>query len=350
MTRDLRTIAVAAALLAVGLTGCKGAPPPLPPVPPGSGSLLLPPGTPPTAPEDQPVVDRVVAVVNEEAVLMSELQEALVLYLRETREAMPATGLDRERLLQKVLARMVDHRLQIQEARRDKVEVTDDEVGTVMEDFVKRNGGDRPRIEEQLRAQGLTWELVRRDMRESLLAQKVRARRIGRRSTVTEAEVDGYLAENRAKFETDLKYHPRHIAVLAQPPSSTAAWERAKAEIDGIVARLRDGADFAELARLSSRDGSASAGGDLGWLARGELAPLFEEPILRVGKGEVTAPIKSDNGYHLFRLEDREVLTAEMLGQLRQQVRDILLQKKGQERLEEWLQGLRQRALIAERL
>jgi peptidyl-prolyl cis-trans isomerase SurA len=350
MTRDLRTIAAATALLAVGLTGCKGAPPPLPPVPPGSGSLLLPPGTAPIAPRDQPVVDRVVAVVNEEVVLMSELQEALVLHLREIREAMPPTEQDRDRLLQKVLARMVDHRLQIQEARRDKVEVSDDELGTVMDDFVKRNGGDRPRIEEQLRAQGLSWELVRRDMRESLLAQKVRARRIGRRSTVTEAEVDSYLAENRVKFETDLKYHPRHIAVLAQPPSSPSAWERAKAEIDGIVARLREGADFAELARRSSQDGSASAGGDLGWLARGELAPMFEDPILRLGKSEVTEPIKSDNGYHLFRLEDREVLTTEMLGQLRQQARDILLQKKAQERLEEWLQGLRQRALIAERL
>jgi peptidyl-prolyl cis-trans isomerase SurA len=350
MSRDLRTIAAATTLLAVGLAGCKGVPPPLPPVPPGSGSLLLPPGPVPTAPEDQPVVDRVVAVVNEEVILMSELQEALVLYLRETREAMPATEPERDRLLQKVLARMVDHRLQIQEARRDKVEVSDDEIGTVMDDFVKRNGGDRPRIEEQLRAQGLNWELIRRDMRESLLAQKVRARRIGRRSTVTEAEVDRYLEENRVKFETELKYHPRHLAVLAQPPSSPAAWERAKAEIDGIVARLRDGADFAEVARLSSQDGAASTADDLGWLARGELAPMFEEPILRLGKGEVTEPIKSDNGYHIFRLEDREVLTSEMLGQLRQQVRDILLQKKGQERLEEWLQGLRQRALIAERL
>ncbi len=350
MTRALRRVAVASVLLAAGLTGCKGAPPPLPPVPAGSGSLLLPPGTPPTAPDDQPVVDRVVAVVNEEVILMSELQEALVLYLRETRETLPATALERERLLHKVLARMVDHRLQVQEARRDKVEVTDEELATVMDDFVKRNGGDRARIEEQLRAQGLVWELIRRDMRESLLAQKVRARRIGRRSTVTEAEVDGYLAENRVKLETDLKYHTRHIAVLAQPPNSAAAWARAEAEIDGIVARLREGADFAELARQHSQDGSASSGGDLGWLARGELAPLFEGPILRLGKGEVSAPIKSDNGYHLFRLEEREELTPEMLEQLRQQARDILLQKKAQERLEEWLQGLRQRALIAERL
>jgi parvulin-like peptidyl-prolyl isomerase len=226
--------------------------------------------------------------------------------------------------------------------------VPEEELASVVDDFIKRNGGDRARVEEQLKLQGMTWEVVRRDMRDSLMAQKIRARRIGRRATVTEAEVEVYLAQNRAKLETDLKFHPRHIAVLAQPPNSPAAWEKAKADADALVARLREGADFAEMAR--QQDGSASDGGDLGWLARGELAPAFEEPILRLQKGGVTEPIKSENGYHLFRMEDREELTPEMLGQIRQQARDILLQKKAQERLDEWVQGLRQRALIADRL
>jgi len=347
MMRRFGRLAIACLGLAAGVAGCKGAPPKLPPVPADSGSLMLSPGASPSVPADQSLVDRVVAVVNEDVIMMSELQEAVVLYLRETKEAVPAEGVERDRLAHRVLARMVDHRLQIQEARRDKIEVTEEEVASVMDDFVKRNGGDRARIEEQLKAQGLSWEQLRRDMRDSLLAQKVRARRVGRRASVTEPEIDAYVTDNRGKFEADLKYHPRHIAVLAQPPASAEAWERAKAEVDRIVARLRDGADFAELA---SQDGSAVAGDDLGWLTRGELQPLFEEPILRLRKGETTPPIKSENGYHLFRLEEREELTPELLAQLRQQARDILMQKRIQERLEEWLQGLRQRALIAERL
>jgi peptidyl-prolyl cis-trans isomerase SurA len=230
------------------------------------------------------------------------------------------------------------------------VEVPEEELVQVLDDFVKRNGGDRAKIEEQLKAQGLTWDIVRRDIRDSLLAQKVRARRIGRRASVTEAEVDAHLAENRSKLETDLKYHPRHIAILAQPTGSPAAWDKAQAEIEALTSQLREGADFAELARAHSQDGSASSGGDLGWLKTGELAPVFEGPILKLAKGQTTAPIKSDNGYHIFRLEDREELTPEMVTQLRQQVRDILTQKKAQERLDDWLQGLRKRALIAERL
>lgn len=342
--------AVGLVALAV-LGGCKSAPKPLPPLPAESAATILkPPGTARIETTDSSVVDRVVAVVNEDVILMSELQEAVALYLKETRETMPVTTEERERLLQKVLDRMIDHRLQIQEARRDKIEVSEDELATVLDDFVKRNGGDRARVEERLRAEGLSWEIVRRDIRESLLAQKVRFRRIGRRASVTEAEVDAYLAENRAKFEADLKYHPRHIAVLVAPPGGAAAWEAARAEAEEIVARVRAGEDFAELAKARAAQGGDAAGGDLGWLKPGELAPEFERPILALRAGEVTAPIRSDNGYHLFRLEEREELTPETLAQLRQQARDILVQRKAQERLDEWMQGLRQRALIAERL
>jgi parvulin-like peptidyl-prolyl isomerase len=338
------------AMAILGAWGCKGAPPPLPPVPASAGSVLVTPvstATPVDESGDRPVIDRVVAVVNGEVIMMSELQEAVLLARRETKEVAAA---DLGEVQKQMLNKMVEHRLQVQEARRENITVSDDELSAELEDFVRRNGGDRARIDRQLRAQGITWESLRREIRDQLMVRKIRSRRISRRASITEAEVDAYIAANRGKFEAGLKYHPRHIAVLAQPPDQPAAWERARQEVEGLRARLRDGAPFAELARQYSADGSASAGGDLGWLARGEIAPSFEEPILKLAKGEVTAPVKSEVGYHLFLLEDREELTAEMLGQLRQQARDILTQQKAQERFDEWVDELRRRALIAVRL
>lgn len=351
MRRLARRVALALLLGSV-LAACRGAPPPLPPIPEGSGSLLAPPGG--TAPPssdggDRGLIDRVVAVVNGEVIMLSELQEAVILYLRETREPAPPPAGLRE-LQQKVLERMVNHRLQVQEARREKIDVTDDEVQSAVDDFVRRNGGNRARVEEQLRAQGLAWEGVRREFRDQILVQKIRGRRVGRRVTVTEAEVDAYVAANRAKLEAELRYRPRHIAILARPADQPAAWDRAKTDIDELVGRLRAGADFAELARAHSADASAAAGGDLGWLKRGEVQPLFEEPILRLRKGEITEPIRSPAGYHLFHLEEREGLTPEAIAQFRQQARDLLLQKKAQERFDEWVEELRRRALIAVRL
>jgi peptidyl-prolyl cis-trans isomerase SurA len=314
----------------------------LPPVPSGSGGVLVGVGEPPPVRDNQVVIDRVVAVVNDDVVMMSDLQEAIVISRRDGR-GLP-DGAEFERTM---LNRLVDHRLQVQEAKRDKVEVSDDDLRGAVEEIVKRNGGDREKFEVQLRAQGVTWDALRREMREQLLAQKVRSRRVVGRSRVTESEVDQYLAQNRDKFEAGLKYHALHMAITVEATTSPAAWEQAKQEIDGIATALAGGADFAELARTRAKD---PAGGDLGWLARGELDATFEGPLLALQKGQVTAPIRSGSAYHLFKLEDREELTAERLADARQQARDLLLQKKAQERFDEWLETLRRRALIAIRL
>ncbi len=332
-----------AGLVVAGMLGaCKAPAGPLPPVPAGSGGVLVRVGEPSPIRDGQTVIDRVVAVVNQDVVMMSELQEAILVSRRDGR-SLPDGG-ETERA---ALNRLVDRRLQIQEAKREKIEVTEDELRTRLEDFVKKHGGVREKIEAQLQAQGVTWEALRRELRDEILAQRVLSRRVVRRATITEPEVDRYLAENRDRFEAGLKYRAGHIAVPAEPASSPAAWERAKTEIESIAAALAGGADFAELARVRGKD---SAGGDLGWLTRGELDPSFERPLLALQKGQVTDPIRSPAGYHLLKLVDQEELTAERLADARQQVRDLLLQKKAQERFDEWLEGLRQRALIAIRL
>jgi peptidyl-prolyl cis-trans isomerase SurA len=335
-------LVLAGLVLAGALGACKAPAGPLPPVPAGSGGVLVRAGETPPAKESQAVIDRVVAVVNGDVVMMSELQEAIVLARRDNRGA--AEGPDFEMTM---LNRLIDHRLQVQEAKRDKIDVSDDDVRGAIDDIVKRNGSDREKFEAQLLAQGVTWDALRREIRDQILASRVRGRRVVRRSTVTEAEVDQYLAQNRDKFEAGLKYHAFHLAITVDAGSSPEAWDQAKQEIDAIAVALAGGADFAELARTRAKD---PAGGDLGWLARGELDAAFEQPLLALQKGQVTAPIKSGSAYHLLKLADKEELTAERLADARQQVRDVLLQKKAQERMDEWVEGLRRRALIAIRL
>jgi len=182
---------LACLLVATGSAACRGAPPVLPPVPASSGLVMVKPEEAPSVRTGQALIDRVVAVVNGDVIMMSELQEAVILYQRETKGPTLGEG-EVEELQRKVLARMVDHRLQVQEARREKVEVTEDDVRAVVDDFVRRNGGDRAQIEAQLRLQGLTWEGLRRELRDQLLAQRIRGRRVSRRANVTEAEVDAF--------------------------------------------------------------------------------------------------------------------------------------------------------------
>lgn len=343
-------LGLACVLAAAALAACSSGPPPvLPPIPASAGLVMVKAGEAPAVPEGQTLIDRVVAMVNGEVVLLSELQEAVLLYQRETKGPTP-TERETAELRKKMLDRLIDHRLQVQEARREKVEVTEEEVRAREDEVLRASGEARAEIEARLRAEGMTLERLRRDLKDQLLAQRIRSRRVGRRANVTEAEVDAYMTENRAKLTAGLKYRARHLVVLAEPPEQPAAWARAQAEIEALATRLRSGADFAAVARERSRDVSAAVGGDLGWLAVGELEAVFEEPLLELAKGGITAPIKSGAGYHLFQLEDREELSAEMLAEARQQARDLLGQRKAQERLDEWVEGLRRRALIAIRL
>ena len=333
------------------LTGCgwfRAKEPDLPPRP--RSAVPLPSSPPPPVAAGQVVVDRVMAIVNQDVITLSELQEAIAFHLRETRQSRPATEEEARAIEARVLQRLIEHRLQVQEARREKLEVVDEELREAIDEVVRRSGLSQVDFERDLRNQGLSWEAFRREFRDQLLVQRVVRRKVAARVSVTEGEVDDYLRANREKFEAVLSYRARHIAVLAVPPDREESWERARERIAEIRRRLAGGTPFAEVARQLSEDPTADQGGDVGVLRRGELAPLFERAILALDAGEVSEPIRSPHGLHLFLLEEREELTGEALARARSQAREVIQRQKFQERLGAWLEDVKRRAIIAIKL
>ncbi|HXH84986.1 MAG TPA: peptidylprolyl isomerase [Candidatus Tectomicrobia bacterium] len=299
--------------------------------------------------DDEDVADRIIAVVNNDAITLAELQESMVAWRAENRQA---AGTSEERVRQELLDRLIESRLQLQEAEREKITVDEAELEAELAERIKRFGvKNQEQFEEQLKRQGVTLEAVKRRLRDSMRVNKLVNRRVRLRVSVTDQEVTEYLDKNRAKLETGLSYHARHILVVPEDRESDAAWEAARIKAEMLRTELRQGADFAELARKHSQDpASARDGGDLGTLKRGELAEDVEAAILRLAPGEVSAPFRSQAGYHVFRLEGKETLEGEGLARIRQQIRDILLRQKFEERLDAWLKDIRQRAIIEVRM
>lgn len=298
------------------------------------------------APSDD-VNDRIVAVVNNDAITLVEVQEAVAAFRQESRGR---TGDSDEELGRQFLTRLIETRLQLQEAERDKIVVDDSEVDEELAERMKRFGAkSQAEIEAMIKGQGLSLDAVKRRVRDSVRIGKVIRRKVTLRISVTEGEIDQYLMQNRDKLETGLTYHARHILVTPDG-GSEAAWEAARIRAELIRALLVDGTDFGELAGKHSRDASAKDGGDLGTLKRGELAPEIETQILTLEPGEISRPHRSHLGYHLFRLEEKEVLEGGALQRARQQVRDILFRQKYETRLEAWLKEIRQRAIIEVRI
>ena len=324
------------------LAGCRSADPGT--VPPSAAESRPEPAR--TAPAED-VTDRVVAVVNNDAITLGEVQEAVAAFRQENRGR---AGDSDEDLGRQFLTRLIETRLQLQEAEREKVVVDDSEVDEELAERMKRFGThSQAEIEALIKSQGLSVDAVKRRVRDSVRIGKVVRRKVTLRVSVTEEEIDRYLAQNRDKLETGLTYHARHILVTPAG-SSEAAWESARIRAELIRALLVDGSDFGELARTHSMDASARDGGDLGTLKRGELAPEIEAQILKLEAGEIAKPYRSQLGYHLFGLETKEVLEGGALQRARQQVRDILFRQKYEARLEAWLKEIRQRAVIDVRL
>ena len=359
-----RTAAAPALLLALMLAGCAiptwmpliGKKPPETPPPArvvAPGSEMVP--TPvvgqtvekPTAPEgDDAVADRIVAIVNNDAITLAELQESVAVFRNENRQA----SVSDEELSRQFLTRLIDSRLQLQEAERDKIVIDETELQEEVADRMKRFGSKSPEeFEALVRAQGLTMESVRKRLRDSLRVAKVIRRKVTLRVSVTDPEITEYIEENLSKLETGLGYHARHILIVPQSDTD-AGWEAARIRAELLRTQVIEGADFAELARQNSRDASAKDGGDLGNLHRGELSQEIEAQILRLRAGEVSRPYRSQLGYHIFRLESKEAMEGEALQRVRQQAREILFREKYEARMEAWIKEIKQRAIIEVRL
>ena len=301
-----------------------------------------------TTPPDERVTDRVLAIVNNDAITLSEIQEAIAVYKYENRDRANESS---DQLVQQFLTRMIDSRLQVQEAEREKIVIEEAEIDEELADRIKKmNMKSKEEFEAALKAQGIPISAIRKRIGDELRRGRIVSRKVRLRVSVTEEEVSQYLEANRPKLETGLAYHARHILVLPETGADDVAWENARIRAELLRTQLLQGGDFAEMAKQYSRDASARDGGDLGTLKRGELAQDIETQILSLAPGQVSAPYRSALGYHIFRLESKETLEGEGLGRVRAQIREILFREKFDTRLDAWLKEIKQRAVIDVRL
>jgi peptidyl-prolyl cis-trans isomerase SurA len=324
-------------------------PPPPPPPPHEVRAPIL--SRPAPLTDDELVVDRVICVVNSDAVTLYELEEAEAYAVYETKQA-PSTPEERAALRKRTLAGIIEKRLQLQQAEREKVVVDDVEMREQLDEIQKRLGAkNEVEFEQMVQAQGLSLDGVKKRLREQLLVERIKRRKVNLRISVTEEDIDQYLNANREKLETGLSFEARHILFVPRAGAGEDGWQAARRRAEDVYTRVMGGEEFGELAREFSDDtATGKNAGRLGVLKRGELAPDIEKAILRLSPGEHSSPFRSEVGYHLFELESKETLAGERLTQARNQIRDILYKQKYDVRLNEWLVEIRGKAIIEMRL
>lgn len=245
-------------------------------------------------------LDRIVAVVNTDIVLQSELETAT----DEARGQILARGLSippLDVLREQVLERLILVRLQTQRAAQAGIRIDDRELNDVLNNIARQNGVTLAAFTEQLARDGVDFRSVREQVREEVLINRLKQREVDSRVVVTEQDVDLLLAQQGA--DPDREYQLSHILVSVPDGASAEKRQEARAEAGDLLQQLRGGADFADLAVRHSDGPQALSGGDLGWRRGDDLPEVFVSAAVELSPGAVSPVLTTASGYHLIKLE-----------------------------------------------
>jgi peptidyl-prolyl cis-trans isomerase SurA len=250
-------------------------------------------------------LDSIVAVVEEDVVLRSELDTEVNRMTQQLRmqgaQLPPRAQLERQ-----VLERLILLKLQTSYAQQIGITVSDEDVDQAIANIAKANNISVEQLRSALGRGGVSFNTYRDEVRRQIIQGRLRQREVIDKIRVTDQEAEAFVARN-PKFaggNARVAYHLLHI-LAATPEGATAeqiAAARAKAE--GLVPRLRGGANFREVARAESDGRQALEGGDLGWLEAAQVPSAFIDQVERMQRGDVSDPIRNAYGFNIVKLED----------------------------------------------
>jgi peptidyl-prolyl cis-trans isomerase SurA len=262
--------------------------------------------------QEQELIDRVVALIDDEAIFQSDVETAVRQYMFQ-RGSTSIKPEERDALYKEALQTLIDDRLVIAQAARLGIDVpfsdVEAQVNKTLEENRKALGGDDA-FERQLVAEGLTLEdlkkLYRTQLRNRMLVERVLQKDMKRQQgEVTEEELRDFYDRNKDKIPPRPEVvHLKTIFVGFESSSKAVAAARAKAE--ALRMRVINGEDFGELAKKESEDPSAALGGDLGWVRPQDLRePAFAKAVESMDIGQVSPPVLTVYGYHIIEVMDK---------------------------------------------
>ncbi|WP_162937286.1 peptidylprolyl isomerase [Indioceanicola profundi] len=256
------------------------------------------------AQQQQAEVERIAALVNEEVVSYSDLMGRMRLALASS--GLPDSPEVRQRLLPQVLRVLIDERLQIQEARRLELQVTDQMVDREISDIARRNEMNTATFQEALAQQGIPFNTLREQTRAGIAWSQIVQRRLRPTATVAEEEVANRLEQIKANVGKP-EYLISEIFLSVDDPASEAEVRRLA---DRLVEQIGAGAPFAAVAQQFSQSASAAAGGNLDWVQLGQLEPDLDRALQQLKPGQFSRPIRGTGGYHIFWMRDQRTVIA----------------------------------------
>ena len=249
-------------------------------------------------------LDRIIAVVDEDVVMQSELDSQMRRVreqLRQQGAALPPTTV----LERQIMERLILQKIQIQKAAESGVEVPDERLESAIQDIANKNQLTIPQFKEILQSDGYQFNEFREQIRDEIMIVSLRRQEVDRRVKVSENEINNYISNEFNQGDSELEIRISHILISIPHSATNEEQIEARNRANSAIAQLRDGAEFSNLAVAVSDGQNALEKGDLGWRRAEQIPSLFSSFVRDMEVGETSDLITSPSGYHIIQVTDR---------------------------------------------
>ncbi|MBP8981105.1 MAG: SurA N-terminal domain-containing protein [Syntrophobacterales bacterium] len=298
------------------------------------------------------VVDRIVAIVNDDVITLSELNNAFDPFLKKIEAKL--TGQDKERIIAEgkttILNRMIDSKLIEQEAKKSGLTVKDDEVMGFINDMLKGRNMQMSDLMQALAKDGLTFEGYKQELRDQMLRQRLIRKEIRAKVVITEEEIGDYYRQHRDEYEGKEAVRLKQILIPVPVAADDLIRKRAREVAQNALKRINGGESFEAVAVQYAQGSAGAAGTDIGFVEKGSMLPEVEKTALTLEIGAVSPVIETPQGFYIIQVVDKRGAGLKPITEVRYEIRTKLEDEKAAKRFEQWIAELRAKSLVEVKL
>jgi len=303
--------------------------------------------------EEAGVVDRIVAVVNEDIITLSELNRVSAPYIKKIRAAgFPAEKEKKEtyKIQDKALDKLIDQKLEEQEIKAAGITVGDPEIDAAIENIKRNNSVTDEDLRKMLAREGLTLTEYREQIQKQILKSKLINSQIRSKIIVTEEDIRVYYEAHTEEFSEEGQYHLRNIIMRVPEYSAQAEKDNIKARMEIVLEKLKQGESFEKLAREYSQSPLAEKSGDLGLIDTNILSEQIQTALTGLNAGQFTDVLDTEQGFQIFYVE--KVLEARMppLEEVSPRIQGRLYNQMLDEAHQSWFSEIKKKSHIIKKL
>lgn len=336
------TVAVIASLAAVA--GCRKGPAETTAAAstPAAGAQATP--VPPMPPKPMPAqLPDVLARVNGQSVTKTEFDRLVKNMEMSAGQPIPADR--RDEILRRALDQLVTYAVLTQETKNRNISVTDAEVDANLKQMQSQFPNEAE-FKKALESRGMSLDQLKSDARTDMSITKMMDAEVATQPAPTDAQVREFYDKNPDKFKQEEQVRASHILFRVDEKATEAEKKKIRAQADAVLKEAKGGANFGELAKKYSADGSAQQGGDLNFFTKDAMVPAFADAAFALQPNQISDVVTTQFGYHIIKVTERKPASTVAYETVQDRIREFLTQQQKQQRAESFIEGLKKKAKI----